>query len=78
MELSAKEMENKSKDWVNEIKSFKNDQIQQITDNFEKSMTKLRDEVEDSHMNITRLQFKLDEEIQKEETLRNKLEVNKY
>ncbi len=69
-------MENKSKDWINEIKSFKTDQIKQVTENFEKNIQKVKDELEDVQMSLTRTQFKLDEEIQLRETLKNKFDVS--
>jgi len=68
-------MDSKSKDWINEVKTFKNEQMQQIYENFEKSTAKLKDELEDSNMNLTKIQFKLDEEIQLKDTYKNKLEV---
>jgi len=68
-------MDSKSKDWINEVKTFKNEQMQQIYENFEKSTAKLKDELEDSNMNLTKNQLKFDEEIQLKETYKNKLEV---
>ena len=75
LELTAKEMDNTSKDWISEIKSFKTEQINQLNENYKTSILNLRNEFEDSQMNVTRLQYKLDEEVQLNEMMKNKLEV---
>jgi hypothetical protein len=74
LELSAKEIESKSRNWVDEIRLFREDQIRAISENYEKSLAKTKEELEECNFNLTKLTCSLNEEIQLKETYKNKLD----
>ena len=74
LELSTKEIEGKSKNWIEEIRLFREDQIRAISENYEKSLAKAKDELEESNFNLTQTTFQLNEEIQMKETFKMKFE----
>ena len=76
LELSTKDIENKSRNWVEDIRFFREDQIKAISENYERSMTKTKDDLEECQLNLTRTQYKLDEEVQLKDTYKNKYEVD--
>lgn len=74
LELSTKEIEGKSRNWVEEIRLFREDQIRAISENYEKSLAKAKDELEECNFNLTKLSYSLNEEVQLKETYKNKFE----
>lgn len=74
LELSTKEIEGKSKNWIEEIRLFREDQIRAISENYEKSLSKAKDELEEANFNLTQSIFQLNEEIQHKETYKAKYE----
>jgi len=74
LELSTKEIEGKSKNWIEEIRLFREDQIRAISENYEKSLSKAKDELEEANFNLTQLTFQLSEETQTKETFKAKYE----
>ena len=77
LELSTKEIEGKSKNWIEEIRLFREDQIRAISENYEKSLSKAKDELEEANFNLTQISFQLNEEIQLKETFKLKFEEAK-
>jgi hypothetical protein len=74
LELSTKEIESKSRNWVDEIRLFREDQIRAISENYEKSLAKTKEELEECNFNLTKLTCSLNEESQLKETYKNKYE----
>jgi len=74
LELSTKEIEGKSKNWIEEIRLFREDQIRAISENYEKSLSKAKDELEEANFNLTQITFQLNEEIQLKDTFKAKFE----
>ena len=74
LELSTKEIEGKSKNWIEEIRLFREDQIRAISENYEKSLSKAKDELEEANFNLTQISFQLNEEIQLKDTFKAKFE----
>ena len=74
MELSTKEIEGKTKNWIEEVKQFKEDQLKVISENYESMLNKTREELEDAQLNNERLNYKLSEETQLKENFKDKFE----
>lgn len=74
LELSTKEIEGKSRNWIDEIRLFREDQIRAISENYEKSLTKAKDDLEECNFALTKANYNLGEEIQLKETYKNKYE----
>lgn len=74
LELSTKEIESKSRNWIEEIRLFREDQIRAISENYEKSLSKAKDELEETNFALTKANYSLNEEIQLKETYKNKYE----
>jgi DNA repair exonuclease SbcCD ATPase subunit len=74
LELSTKEIEGKSRNWIDEIRQFREDQIRSISENYEKNLTKAKDELEQCNFELTKANYNLNEEIQLKETYKNKYE----
>jgi hypothetical protein len=74
LELSTKEIEGKSRNWIEEIRIFREDQIRAISENYEKTISKLRDDSEESNFALTKANYSLNEEVQLKETYKSKWE----
>jgi DNA repair exonuclease SbcCD ATPase subunit len=74
LELSTKEIEGKSRNWIEEIRIFREDQIRAISENYEKTISKLRDDLEESNFALTKANYSLNEEVQLKETYKSKWE----
>ena len=54
LELSTKEIESKSKNWIDEIRLYREDQLKALNENYEKTLKKVRDEVEELNFELTK------------------------
>jgi hypothetical protein len=77
LELSTKEIEGKSRNWIEEIRIFREDQIRAISENYEKTISKLRDDYDEANFALTKANYSLNEEIQLKETYKTKYEDSK-
>ncbi len=77
LELSTKEIEGKSRNWIEEIRIFREDQIRAISENYEKTISKLRDDYDEANFALTKANYNLNEEIQLKETYKTKYEDSK-
>jgi hypothetical protein len=77
LELSTKEIDSKSRNWFEDIRTFREDQIRTISENYAKSMEKTKDELEESNFALTKANFLLNEETQLKETYKTKYEDTK-
>ena len=69
-ELSSKEIDSKSKNWLDELKNLNAAHIRSLSEDFENNMTKIKDELEEANLNVARLQYKLDEESHLKDTFK--------
>jgi hypothetical protein len=74
LELSTKEIEGKSKNWIEEIRHFREDQIRVISENYEKNIAKTKEELDECSFALAKAQYALNEETQLKETYKNKYE----
>ncbi|MCQ2820054.1 MAG: hypothetical protein MJ252_22535 [archaeon] len=72
LEHSSKEIENKSKSWLDEIKNFKESQIKSLNDNYEKTIKKTKEEVEELTFEINKKDYSLQEVTQLKDNYMNK------
>ena len=77
LELSTKEIDSKSRNWFEDIRTFREDQIRTISENYAKSMEKTKDELEECNFALTKANFLLNEETQLKETYKTKYEDTK-
>lgn len=75
LELSTKEIEGKTRKWIEEITIFKEEQLKAICENYEKSIAKTKDELEECQFLLTKANFSKNEEEQLKETYKAKFEV---
>ena len=77
LELSTKEIESKSKNWIDEIRLYREDQLKALNENYEKTLKKVRDEVEELNFELTKKNYSLNEQTQINDTYKDKIkEVN--
>ena len=69
-ELSTKEIDSKSKNWLDELKNLNAAHIKSLSEDFENNMAKVKDELEEAQLNLARMQYKIDEEIHLKETFK--------
>lgn len=62
LELSTKEIESKSHNWIEEIRIFREEQIKTLTENYEKNLQKAKNEIEDLTFQLTTTANALSEE----------------
>ena len=74
LEFSTKEIDSKSRNWFEDIRTFREDQIRAISENYAKSIEKTKDELEECNFALTKANFLLNEETQLKETYKNKYE----
>lgn len=74
LELSTKEIDSKTRNWFEDIRTFREDQIRAISENYAKSIEKTKDELEEANFALTKANFLLNEETQLKETYKNKYE----
>ena len=78
LETSAKDIEYKSREWINEIRTFREEQIRIMNENYEKIITKARDEIEELNFELTKKNFALNEQIEQNKTNNERIEdINK-
>ena len=70
-EYSIKEIENKVKNWIEEIKNYKNEELKLINENYEKEMIKTKEKIEELSFEITKKNYIIDEQIE----MKNQFEV---
>ena len=68
LETSAKDIEHKSREWINEIRSFREEQMRNMNDNYEKIIKKAKDEIEELNFEITKKNYELNEQLQLNKT----------
>ena len=77
LEMSTKEIETKSKSWIDEIRLYREDQLKALNENYEKTLKKVRDEVEELNFELTKKTYSLNEQTQINDTYKDKIkEVN--
>ena len=74
LELSTKEIESKSKNWIEEIRLYREDQMKALNDNYEKTLKKVKDEVEELNFEITKKTYSLNEQIQITDSYKEKID----
>lgn len=74
LESSTKEIETKSKNWIEEIRLYREDQMKALNDNYEKAIKKVKDEVEELNFEITKKTYSLNEQIQITDNYKEKVE----
>ena len=67
--LSAEEIKKKSKNWIEEINQFHEDQIYNLTNNYEKIIQQLKEEIENLQFSLEKNSLSLNEEIIKNNEL---------
>lgn len=77
LEFSTRELDSKSKFWIDELKQFKSEQIRLISEEYEKSKNKLQDDLENEKNISMHLQIKIEEEVQAKERIKNENEILK-
>ena len=70
-EYSIKEIENKVKNWIEEIKNYKNEELKLINENYEKEMIKTKEKIEELSFEITKKNYIIDEQNE----MKNQFEV---
>ena len=77
LEMSTKDIETKSKSWIDEIRLYREDQLKALNENYEKALKKVRDEVEELNFELTKKTYSLNEQTQINDTYKDKIkEVN--
>jgi chromosome segregation ATPase len=71
--LSAEEIKKKSKNWIEEINQFHENQIYNLTNNYEKTIQQLKEKIEDLEFSLEKNIFNLNEETIKNTELNEKI-----
>ena len=71
--LSAEEIKKKSKNWIEEINQFHEDQIYNLTNNYEKIIQQLKEEIENLQFSLEKNSLSLNEQIIKNNELTENL-----
>ena len=73
LEMSAKDMERKSSEWINEIRLYREEQFKNMNENYEKELKKHKDEVEELNFELTKKEYEIKDQVQTNETLKQDL-----
>ena len=76
-EISNKEIDSKSHNWLEELKNLNAAHIRSLSEDFENNMSKLKDELEESQLTVARIQYKLAEESHLKDTFKKNYEEAK-
>lgn len=68
LEFSIKEIENKSRNWLDEILLFRDNQIEAMKESYEKKIKLVKEEVEELNFELEKSNYALNEQMQLKET----------
>ena len=75
LEFSIKEIENKSRNWLDIILLFRDNQIETMKDSYEKKIKLVKDEVEELSFELEKSNYALNEQIQMKDTYQAQIKL---
>ena len=77
MNLSVNEIENNMKNWINEIKNYKENQFKSLNENYEKNIKNIKNDLDETNLKLTKKESEFNNQIEIAENFKSQFnEVN--
>ena len=71
MNLSVNEIENNMKNWINEIKNYKENQFKSLNENYEKNIKNIKNDLDETNLKLTKKESEFNNQIEISENFKS-------
>ena len=71
MNLSVNEIENNMKNWINEIKNYKENQFKNLNENYEKNIKSIKNDLDETNLKLTKKESEFNNQIEISENFKS-------
>ena len=71
MNLNVNEIENNMKNWINEIKNYKENQFKNLNENYEKNIKSIKNDLDETNLKLTKKESEFNNQIEISENFKS-------